>query len=149
MEDFVIDGKKIAIIGSRVFKPHIVDGSEHCNEYGHSFSTALPNGSYVCDDLSEVYDFVESLPPDVTIISGGAVGVDSAARIASKAFNLKYIEFPAEWKRYGTSAGFIRNYQVVSECDCVVAFWDGKSKGTAHATDYAKKIGRHVIIIRP
>ncbi len=50
--------------------------------------------------------------------------------------------FIAEWDKYGKSAGYIRNRLIVQESDMIVAFWDGKSKGTKHSIDQAtlKKI---------
>lgn len=41
-----------------------------------------------------------------------------------------YQELPADWDRYGKSAGFRRNVDIVAQSDHVVAFWDGVSEGT-------------------
>jgi len=81
-----------------------------------------------------------------TIVSGGAKGADSlAARYAAENdVNLKM--FPAEWEKYGRSAGYKRNVQIVDESDSVIAFWDGKSKGTEHSINIAKKQRKHVLI---
>lgn len=38
--------------------------------------------------------------------------------------------FPADWDKYGRSAGPRRNQQMADYADCLVAFWDGKSSGT-------------------
>lgn len=40
--------------------------------------------------------------------------------------------FPADWKRYGKSAGIIRNGQMAEYADALIAFWDGKSTVTAN-----------------
>lgn len=65
-------------------------------------------------------------PPhkDIEIVSGAARGADSAASAYAIANNLKLHEFPADWKRYGPSAGPIRNQQMIDEArpDLVVAF---------------------------
>ena len=50
--------------------------------------------------------------------------------------------FPADWERYGRSAGFKRNQQMVDTLlagDCVVALWDGQSRGTMHTVTMAKR----------
>ena len=115
---FVIDGKRVAIVGSR--------------EY---------------ENLEAVRDFIGSLPPDCTIVSGGAKGADTAAKEAAKEFGFAYKEWPAEWRTYGKQAGFLRNAQIINDCDIVVAFWDGFSKGTKHSIDLARQWNKPVIII--
>ena len=67
-----------------------------------------------------------------TIISGKARGADSlGAEWAYKnSVPIKY--FPAYWETYGKGAGFIRNTEMGEYADMLIAFWDGKSKGTAH-----------------
>ena len=84
----------------------------------------------------------------VQIVSGVARGADLlAVRYAKeKSFSLK--EFPANWKLHGNSAGYKRNQQmadyllsVTGEKIGVVAFWDGKSRGTKHMIDIAKRLG--------
>lgn len=91
------------------------------------------------------------LPTDVTIIHGGATGVDS---IASDFANTHFCQeryfcqeqcFPADWKQYGNSAGPIRNAKMLreGEPDLVVAFPGGK--GTANMVRLAKKAGVKVI----
>lgn len=47
--------------------------------------------------------------------------------------------FPAEWDRYGKRAGYIRNEEMAKHADALVAFWDGKSRGTKHMIDTARK----------
>lgn len=40
-----------------------------------------------------------------------------------------------------------RNDQMVNICDCILAFWDGTSKGTKHTIDYAKKMNKPIKIV--
>lgn len=47
--------------------------------------------------------------------------------------------FPAKWKEYGKAAGFVRNSEMADYSDMLIAFWDGKSKGTKNMIDNAKK----------
>jgi hypothetical protein len=44
----------------------------------------------------------------------------------------------ADWAKYGPAAGPIRNKEIIDACDVVIAFWDGKSKGTANSIKLAK-----------
>lgn len=73
-----------------------------------------------------------------TIVSGAASGADILGKQYAIERKLNYIEFPADWNKYGKRAGFIRNQQIVDESDFVIAFWDGISKGTQHSIDLAK-----------
>ena len=130
-DDFCIDGKRVAIVGSRDYRVWYDDeGNRH-------------------QDLSEVREFVGSLPPDVTIVSGGARGVDTVAAQAAKEFGLAYKIWRADWNLYGRQAGFIRNLQIIVDSDIIIAFWDGYSKGTNHTIQQAKQRGKRVIVITP
>jgi hypothetical protein len=53
----------------------------------------------------------------------------------------------AEWNKFGKSAGYRRNVTIVEHSDIIVAFWDGKSKGTQHTINIAKEKGKGLIII--
>lgn len=87
------------------------------------------------------------LPEQVTeIVSGGARGVDTCAKEYAIAHNLKYTEFVPEYSRYGRGAPLKRNQQIVEYADMVIAFWDGKSKGTKYTVDYCKKIGKSATV---
>ncbi len=92
---------------------------------------------------------------DCVLISGGAKGVDSIAEeIIDKvnSFNsnpgtcIKKIIFKPDWDKYGKSAGFIRNKDIIDNADMVLAFWDGTSKGTKHSIDLAIKAGKPINI---
>lgn len=84
---------------------------------------------------------------NMTIISGGAVGVDTYAKEYAQLHNIPFEEFPADWERFGRSAGMIRNQQLISQANCVLAFWDQESKGTHHSIELAKKMKKPVTII--
>ena len=74
-----------------------------------------------------------------TVISGCAQGADTigAEWAAKKGITLQ--TFPAYWDVYGKSAGFIRNAEMGEEADALIAFWNGKSKGTAHMIKTMKR----------
>ena len=85
--------------------------------------------------------------PD-TIVSGGAKGADTYAREFAKANNLELLEFLPEYDKYGKSAPLIRNKLIIDNCDCVLAFWDGKSRGTKYTLDYAKECGKPIKLVQ-
>ena len=85
---------------------------------------------------------------DITeIISGAARGADSLAAQWAKEQGVKLTEFPADWDRFGKRAGFIRNEDIVKAADFVLAFWTGKSKGTANSLSIAKRLKKPTLII--
>ena len=101
-------------------------------------------GSREFPDMNMVKEFVRSLPPGTTVVSGGARGVDQIAEMEAKACGLATIIFPAYWQRDGKAAGFIRNKLIVEAADRVVAFWDESSRGTLHSINLAKAAGKPV-----
>lgn len=103
-------------------------------------------GSREYRDSQAVIDFVDSLPEDTVIVSGGAPGVDQIAETAAKRRGLERDIKPADWARFGKAAGIIRNKDIVAACDELVAFWDGKSPGTADSIMTAHKTGKKVTV---
>lgn len=87
------------------------------------------------------------IPENVTeIISGGAIGIDTLAEeVADKRKISKSIIRP-EYDKYGKKAPLIRNKEIVERAELVIAFWDGKSRGTKFTIDYAKKLNKKVKI---
>lgn len=87
------------------------------------------------------------LPESVTeIVSGGARGIDSCARNYAKQNGLKLTEFLPNYDDFGIRAPLIRNIEIIKYADAVLAFWDGKSRGTKHVIDNCKKLGKPVKI---
>ena len=93
-------------------------------------------------------DLGSYLPKNVTdIVSGGAKGVDTLAREYAVKNNMVLTEFLPEYTKFGKAAPLIRNIQIVEYADEVLAFWDGKSKGTKHVIDSCKKLSKKVTVI--
>jgi len=84
---------------------------------------------------------------DSVIVSGGAKGPDSWAVADAEELGLHAEVFLADWPTHGKAAGFMRNTQIVERCDRVVAFWDGKSRGTLDTIQKAVKAGKPVLIL--
>lgn len=80
------------------------------------------------------------------VISGGAKGADSLAKRFAQEKNIEYIEYPADWDQHGKAAGFIRNLEIVNNCDVLVAYWDSVSNGTKHSINIARKTDKPVLI---
>lgn len=105
-------------------------------------------GSRAFASLDLVVDYVNTLPLDSVVVTGGARGVDSVAEYAAKQRGIKTEVYVPAWNVYGKSAGFRRNAEIVAACDRVVAFWDGVSRGTQHTIHLARTAGKPVKIIR-
>jgi hypothetical protein len=93
-------------------------------------------------------DKIRARYPDCTLVSGGAQGADTLASQYSQEHGIPIRVFWADWNRYGKAAGPIRNREIVEAADIVVAFWDGKSRGTKSTISIAKSWGRKVQIVR-
>lgn len=53
--------------------------------------------------------------------------------------HLPWVEFPADWDKYGKSAGYIRNAEMNKVATDLIAFWDAVSRGTKNMIDIAIK----------
>lgn len=86
--------------------------------------------------------------PAVTteIVSGGAKGIDTAAKNYAEEKKYKYTELLPDYKKYGRVAPLKRNDEIIDYADIVVAIWDGKSKGTKYAIDKCNKIAKSLIV---
>ena len=104
MENF-----KVIIAGSRGFSNYKLL-KEKCNEY--------------LREKRKEYNII--------IISGGARGADTLGEKYAQDEGFSLEKFPANWNKFGKSAGFRRNEQMAEVADALIAFWDGKSHGTKH-----------------
>lgn len=84
--------------------------------------------------------------PNIIIICGEARGADLLGRRYAEEFGFKIESFPAKWVEYGKSAGYLRNTDMAVRADCVLAYWDGKSKGTKHMIETSTKKFKKVLI---
>ena len=85
---------------------------------------------------------------NVIIISGNADGADKLAERYATEHNLSLERYPALWKKYGKSAGPIRNRQMAEVADAVIVFWDGESKGTKNMIESAKQANISCKVVR-
>ena len=112
-------------------------------------------GSRDYEDLDAVRRYVYSLPKDITIISGGARGVDSTAEVAAKERGMRTVIIPVnqrglpdDFHRNEAFArrAMMRNGEIVAMAGSVTAFWDEKSKGTKDTLEKAKKAGKTLLL---
>ena len=98
----------------------------------------------------EVMDFIGKYigKIEIEIISGGATGADALGERFAKEHGLPLKVVHADWKKYGRSAGPRRNEQMARMAGTLIAFWDGKSRGTKNMIDTAKKLGLRVKVVK-
>lgn len=85
------------------------------------------------------------------IISGMAAGADRLGHTWAIDNGYRVKEMPADWNSFGKSAGFIRNsamLELAGPTGILVAFWDGKSRGTRDTIFKALDMGLEVFIVR-
>jgi hypothetical protein len=97
-------------------------------------------GSRGFRNLAAVRHFVWEQDRNTVIVSGGAGGVDSAATGEARRLGMKYEVYLPDWDIHGRSAGIIRNRAIVERSDEVVAFWDGRSRGTQSTIEMARRL---------
>ena len=85
---------------------------------------------------------------DIEIVSGMARGADLLGVKYANEMGYEVKEFPAQWDKYGKSAGYKRNAEMAQYADICICFWDGLSKGTKHMIDLANKYNSEVHIIK-
>lgn len=98
-----------------------------------------------------VPDLQNYLPKQLAeIVSGGAAGVDRCAREYAQQNQIPLTEFLPQYDRYRRAAPLKRNEQLVTYADCVIAFWDGQSKGTLSSIQFAIQLQKelHVYILK-
>lgn len=93
------------------------------------------------DFLFQYLDELRAEKPIRQLIHGAARGADRLAAQWAKSRGVPTRAFPADWNRYGKSAGYRRNEQMLRDGkpDLVIGFPGGK--GTAMMLDIARKAG--------
>lgn len=96
--------------------------------------------------LSELLD--KYLPVNACIISGTARGADKLGEKYAEENNITLTKFPANWNKYGKSAGYIRNREMADNAHTAIIFWDGESKGALNMIEVSKSKNLDLIVIR-
>jgi hypothetical protein len=74
----------------------------------------------------------------VKVIEGEAAGADKLGKKWAILRGHPYVAMPADWALNGKAAGPIRNEQMARIGEALIAFWDGKSRGTKDMIERAK-----------
>ena len=91
--------------------------------------------------------FVKTDEP-ITVISGTARGADQTGERYADLRGYDVERYPAQWDKYGRSAGYKRNAQMADRATHCVVFWDGKSRGSKHMINLAQQKGLELRVVR-
>ena len=88
----------------------------------------------------------KALDGGIMILSGGASGADLMGEqyAADRGYTVQ--RYPAQWNIFGKRAGLIRNRLMAENADALIAFWDGRSKGTQNMIYEAMRAGLQIAV---
>lgn len=105
-------------------------------------------GGRLFDDYTYLKDsmdyLLQNVKDEITVVCGKARGADTLGERYAEERGYAIHYFSADWDRYGKSAGYIRNEEMAKNADALVAFWDGKSRGTKNMIKLAHQYGLRV-----
>jgi hypothetical protein len=89
-------------------------------------------GSRTVKDYNELlYAITHSGFEITTVISGTAEGADRLGEQWAKDNGVPLERYPADWNKYGFSAGYFRNVKMAETAEALILVWTGQSKGSA------------------
>ena len=92
-------------------------------------------------------EIIERILEYDSIITGGAKGVDQFAEEFAVRNNLPY-EIIRPINPSNKVDYLFRNIEIITKADKILAFWDGKSRGTKFVIDYAKARGKDIEVFK-
>ena len=116
----------------------IIAGGRNFNDYNR----------LECEVNEFIFDITTGNDVKIQIISGGAKGADFLGEKFAKENGFEVVSKKADWNKYGKAAGPIRNTEMAKIGTHLIAFWDGRSKGTKHMIQEAHKRGLKVSEIK-
>lgn len=105
-------------------------------------------GSRNWSDRPTVRKVLRQIKHPCEIIHGNAQGADKIGAEIAAALDFSVTAVFPDWERYGKSAGLKRNIAMLEmKPEIVIAFWDGKSRGTQHTITQARQQGIPVLVV--
>lgn len=127
----------------------ILDDIVDYSVFDHRIIVAGSRGFHDYDFFSvQMKEIIAGIEGNFIFYSGMAPsGADKLIVDFCKREGYLYDPYPADWDKFGKSAGYIRNNTMASTATWLIAFYDGKSPGTTHMIKIAKEKGLRVMII--
>lgn len=100
-------------------------------------------GSRSITDMAQLQQAIFDSGYDITeVVCGKARGVDSLGDVWAQGHHIPVKYFPANWEKFGKSAGYRRNEEMAHYADAAIVVWDGSSKGSGHMVDIMKRVNK-------
>jgi hypothetical protein len=93
--------------------------------------------------------YLKLFPAATVLLQGGAKGIDTGAKAYFSNLGIPVEDYPADWNKYGNSAGPRRNRQMAEWGNVLLAIWDGESRGTKSMINEARAKQLPVVVTRP
>ena len=111
-------------------------------------SRSITDAAWVSEQISALIAEKGFPLSDLTLIEGGAKGVDAMCKAWAIANGVPIETHKADWARYGRGAGHRRNADMVVAANCVLILWDGISTGTKNDIDLCKKNNKNYKLVK-
>jgi hypothetical protein len=92
----------------------------------------------VCDNI--LYN--KSKTHKIVIVSGTAMGADKLGERYAELRGYDVVRYPANWAKYGKSAGHLRNSEMGKIADAAIIFWDEVSPGSKSMIGIMKQLNK-------
>jgi hypothetical protein len=110
--------------------------------------TIVAGGRDITDFQLVVRAMAEVPWPISEVVSGACRGVDLLGEQVAANRQIPIKRFPADWEKFGLSAGPMRNAEMAEYADALILIWDGKSKGSANMLKQAKQHNLRIYEVR-
>ncbi len=124
--------RRVAIVGARPSATH-----------------GAPGRIVMACIAADVSAFMLTLPPGTIIVSGGAAGVDNAARLGAVMQGLYIVEHYPDYSTHGPRAPLARNTAIVDNATEVHAWPAPWSRGTWDTIRKARAAGKPCVVHEP
>ena len=81
------------------------------------------------------------------VVCGMARGADLMGKQWAAEHNIPVAEFPADWAKYGKSAGTLRNSQMRDYADAAIIFIYANSRGSLNMWNQMQAVGKPTFVI--
>lgn len=81
------------------------------------------------------------------VLCGEAKGPDTWGKEWATSNDVPIDSHPAQWDVHGNRAGYLRNEEMLSRAQAAIALWDGKSNGTKHSIEIARRQGLRLFVV--
>ena len=102
-------------------------------------------GSRSIENYEEVKKAIENAAKKgiviTELVSGCAIGVDRLGEKYALESGIPIERHPADWDKYGKSAGYKRNAEMVKVSEALILIWDGMSNGSRNTLKLANERG--------